>query len=63
MTSFIHILILCSMFSLASEEELQSALEFWRKTLEEGKAEEYIAKCEEKRKTVGLSTSIVAYKH
>ena len=52
-----------SLFSLASDEELQSALEFWRQTLQEGKAEEYIAKWEEKRRVVGTATSIVAYKH
>jgi len=53
---------LYSVFSLASDEELQSALEFWRQTLKEGKAEEYFSKCEERRRVVGTATSIVAYK-
>ena len=52
-----------SIFSLVSQEELQSGLEFWKKALKTGKADEYIVEREERRKSVGNSTSIVAYKH
>ena len=52
-----------SIWSLATPEELESALKFWRQTVDEGKGEEYIAKFEEKRKQIGSSVFIVGYKH
>ena len=52
-----------SIWSLATPEELESALKFWRQTVDEGKGEEYIAKFEEKRKQIGNSVFILGYKH
>ena len=52
-----------STWALATPEELESALKFWRQTVDEGKGEEYIAKFEEKRKQIGSSVFIVGYKH
>ncbi len=52
-----------SVWSMATPEELQSALDFWRKLLDEGKADEYIAKYESKRRELGCATTVVGYKH
>ncbi len=51
-----------SAWALASPEELQSALDMWRKLLDEGKADEYIKKYEEIHREIGSSTSLVAYR-
>ena len=52
-----------STWALATPEELKSALEFWQRMVDEGKAHEYIAKCEEKRRQIGTSVFIIGYKH
>jgi len=43
-------------------EELERTLASWRKTIDEGKADEFIQSCEEDRMRIGSSTSIVGYK-
>ena len=53
---------LCSSWSLASKEELEAGLAKWRRMLEDGTADQFIAEREEQRKKVGLSTSVIAYK-
>jgi len=53
---------LCSTWSLATPEELEMGLKKWRQLVEEGKAEQYIAECEEQRRRLGQSTSVVAVK-
>ena len=52
-----------SVWSLARPSELESDLKQWKEQIENGEADKIIAKSEEERKTVGNSTSIVAYKH
>ena len=59
---FYHKNYACSMWSLASKEELEAALAKWRRMLDDGTADQFIAEIEEKRKRVGISTSIIAYK-
>ncbi len=54
--------VCCSVWSLATPEELQSALDFWRKLLAEGKADEYIEKYEGKRKENGSATTVIGTK-
>ena len=51
-----------SVWSLPTPDELQAALAFWRKTVDEGKANEYIEKCEERRRQIGCAVSVVGYK-
>ena len=51
-----------SAWSLASKEELEAGLAKWRRMLEGGTADQFIAEREEQRKRVGLSTSVTAYK-
>ena len=51
-----------SVWSLASKEELEAALAKWMRMLDDGTADQFIAEIEEKRKRVGISTSIIAYK-
>ena len=43
-------------------EELERTLASWHKTIDEGKADEFIQSCEEHRMQIGSSTSIVGYK-
>lgn len=51
-----------STWSMATKEELEAGLAKWRKLIEEGKADEFIAEKDQIRKTIGLTTSVVAYK-
>ena len=51
-----------SSWALLKPEELERTLASWRKTIDEGKADEFIQSCEEHRMRVGSSTSIVGYK-
>ena len=51
-----------SIWSLATPAELDSGLKLWRERLENGEADEIIAKYEEQRKKIGMTTSIVGYK-
>ena len=47
---------------MATKEELEAGLVKWRKLLDEGKADQFIAEKEEHRKKVGLASTIIAYK-
>jgi ubiquinone/menaquinone biosynthesis C-methylase UbiE len=51
-----------STWSLATATELEAGLQQWREQLENGVADEIIAKYEEQRRKIGMTTSIVAYK-
>ena len=51
-----------SVFALATAEELDETLRSWREKINNGTADQYIEKCEEVRKTLGITTSVVAYK-
>ena len=51
-----------STWSLATPEELEAGLKNWRTLVEEGKAEQCVAKCEEQRGRLGQTTSVVAVK-
>ena len=51
-----------SVFALASPEELKESLARWREKINNGTADQCLAESEELRKTIGLSTSVVAYK-
>ena len=50
------------MFALATAEELDETLRGWREKIDNGTADQYVEKCEEVRKTLGITTSVVAYK-
>ena len=54
--------LLCSIFSLATPEELEAALKWWRAKIDDGTADQYLKECEEERHRMGLSVSVVAYK-
>ena len=54
--------LITSTWSLATSSELEAGLEQWREKIENGMADEVIAKYEEQRKKIGMTTSIVAYK-
>ena len=51
-----------SIFALASPEELAEALKRWREKVDDGSADQCLKESEELRKTVGLTTSVIAYK-
>ena len=51
-----------SMWALATPAELESGLEQWKEKLQSGEADKIIAEFEEKRKQIGVTTTIVAYK-
>ena len=55
-------LYVTSVWSLATPPELESGLKQWRERLENGEADEIIAKYEKQRKKIGMTTSIVGYK-
>ena len=50
-----------SVWALATPAELKSGLEQWKEKLQSGEADKIIAEFEEKRKLVGLTTTIVAF--
>ena len=50
------------MWALATPAELESGLEQWKEKLQSGEADKIIAEFEEKRKQIGVTTTIVAYK-
>ena len=50
------------MFALATAEELDETLKRWREKINDGTADQYIQECEELRKRIGVTTSVVAYK-
>ena len=52
----------CSTWAMATKEELEAGLARWKKLIDEGKADEFIAEKDQIRKTIGLTTSVVAYK-
>ena len=47
---------------MATNEELEAGLARWRKMIDEGKADEFIAEKDQIRKSIGLTTTVVAYK-
>ena len=47
---------------MATKEELEAGLARWRKMIDEGKADEFIAEKDQIRKSIGLTTTVVAYK-
>lgn len=47
---------------MATKEEVEAGLARWRKMIEEGEADEFIAEKDQIRKTIGLTTTVVAYK-
>ena len=47
---------------MATKEELEAGLARWRKIIDEGKADEFIAEKDQIRKNIGLTTTVVAYK-
>ena len=51
-----------SAWSLATKDELEAGLAKWRRMIEDGTADQFIAEREKHRKRVGLSTSVIAYK-
>lgn len=51
-----------SVFALATPEELKESLARWREKINDGTADKCLEESEELRKTVGLSTTVVAYK-
>ena len=51
-----------SVFALATPDELRESLARWREKINDGTADQCLAESEELRKTIGLSTSVVAYK-
>ena len=63
---YVHIILLscciCSSWAVLKPEELKRTLSSWRKTLDEGKADDFIKRCEEHRMQIGSSMSIVGYK-
>lgn len=63
---YVHISLLscciCSSWAVLKPEELKRTLSSWRKTLDEGKADDFIKRCEEHRMQIGSSMSIVGYK-
>ena len=50
------------MFALATPDELEDTLTRWRAKINDGTADQYIEECEQLRKRLGLTTSVVAYK-
>ena len=54
--------VLCSTWTVLSPEQLEKTLSNWRKTIDEGKADDFIRKCEEHRMRIGCATSAVGYK-
>ena len=54
--------VLYSTWAVLSPEQLEKTLTNWRKTIDEGKADDFIGKCEEHRMRIGCSTSAVGYK-
>ena len=55
-------ILLNSIFALATPEELKESLARWRGSINDGTADQYLEESEKLRKTLGLSTSLVAYK-
>jgi ubiquinone/menaquinone biosynthesis C-methylase UbiE len=51
-----------SMWAMATEEEIEAALDNWRKMIDNGTIEAFIDNAEKSRKTLGQTTTIVAYK-
>ena len=51
-----------SVFALATPEELKESLARWREKINDGTADKCLEESEELRKTIGLSTTVVAYK-
>ena len=51
-----------SIFSLATAEELDESLKWWRGKIDDGTADQYLKECEEERLKIGTSVSVVAYK-
>ena len=51
-----------SVFALATPDELRESLARWREKINDGTADQCLAESEELRKTIGLSTSVVAYR-
>ena len=47
---------------MATPEELKESLARWREKINDGIADQCLEESEELRKTIGLSTSVVAYK-
>ena len=62
----VHVITLlcsiCSVFALATPEELAESLKRWREKVNDGSADQCLQESEELRKTVGLNTSVIAYK-
>ena len=52
----------CSIFALATPEELEESLKDWRKKIEDGTAQQFVDDVETVRKRIGQTTTIVAYK-
>ena len=53
---------LYSTWSLATPAELEAGLQQWKEKIANGEADKIIADCEENRKKLGMTTSIIAYK-
>ena len=58
----VTIIISNSIFVLATPEELKESLARWREKINDGTANQCLEESEELRKTIGLSTSVVAHK-
>ena len=57
-----HFVVLHSSWAVLKPEELKRILASWHKTLDEGKADDFIKSCEEHRMQIGSTMSIVGYK-
>ena len=57
-----HFVVLRSSWAVLKPEELKRILASWHKTLDEGKADDFIKSCEEHRMQIGSTMSIVGYK-
>ena len=47
---------------MATAEELEESLRVWREKIDAGTADQFMEECEERRKKIGLTTSVIAYK-
>ena len=62
MYTIINNIVFNSVFALATPEELKESLTRWREKINDGTADRCLEESEELRKTIGLSTSVIAYK-
>ena len=52
----------CSVFALATDEELEESLREWREKIDGGTADQFMEEYEGRRRKIGLTTSVIAHK-